>query len=52
MWRAASRRKIISCEYCGSAVTLGIDGWKGIQKQSTLSSKFEDEDKVISVVHG
>jgi hypothetical protein len=43
---------IISCEYCGSAVTLGIDGWKGIQKQTMLPLKFADKDQMISMIHG
>ena len=43
---------IISCEYCGSAVTLGMDGWKGIQKQSMLPVKFEDKDQTIKMIHG
>jgi hypothetical protein len=43
---------IISCEYCGSAVTLGIDGWKGIQKQTMLPLKFEDKDQMIKMIHG
>ena len=43
---------IISCEYCGSAVTLGMDGWKGIQKQSMLPVKYSDKDQMISIIRG
>ena len=43
---------IITCEYCGTGVTLGNDGWRGIQKQTMLPLKFADKDKVVAEVHG
>ena len=43
---------IISCEYCGSAVTLGMDGWKGIQKQSMLPAKYSDKDQMTQIIRG
>jgi len=43
---------IITCEYCGTGVTLGNDGWRGIQKQTMLPLKFADKDKVGAEVHG
>jgi hypothetical protein len=43
---------IITCEYCGTGVALGNDGWRGIQKQTMLPLKFADKDKVAAEVHG
>jgi hypothetical protein len=43
---------IISCEYCGAAVTLGNDGWRGIQKETMLPLKYAEKDKVVAEVHG
>ncbi len=42
---------IITCEYCGSGVTLGNEGWKGIQKQTMLPISFGEKDKVINEIH-
>jgi hypothetical protein len=43
---------VITCEYCGSGVTLGNEGWKGIQKQTMLPLKFADKDQVLAEIHG
>jgi hypothetical protein len=43
---------IITCEYCGSAITLGDEGWRGIQKQTMLPVKFAEKDNVIAEIHG
>jgi hypothetical protein len=43
---------VITCEYCGSGVTLGNDGWRGIQKQTMLPLKFGAKDQIISEMHG
>ncbi|MDG7034762.1 MAG: zinc ribbon domain-containing protein [Nitrososphaerota archaeon] len=37
---------IITCEYCGSSITLANDGWKSIQKHTMLPLKFVDEGQV------
>jgi hypothetical protein len=37
---------IITCEYCGSSVTLGTAGWANIQKQTMLPLKLESSDQV------
>jgi len=37
---------IISCEYCGTAVMLGSEGWRGVHKQSMLPLKLEEQNKV------
>ena len=37
---------VITCEYCGSGITLGNDGWSSIQKQTMLLAKFTDKDQM------
>ncbi|MGI0081539.1 MAG: zinc ribbon domain-containing protein, partial [Nitrososphaerales archaeon] len=37
---------IITCEYCGSSVTLGNAGWKSIQKHSMLKLTYQDQNSV------
>ncbi len=43
---------IITCEYCGTGVTLGNDGWKGVQKQTVLPLKFAEKDEILTRIHG
>ena len=43
---------IITCEYCGTGITLGNEGWKGIQKQTMLPLKLAEKDQVIAKIHG
>ena len=38
---------VITCEYCGSGITLGNQGWSSIQKQSMLPLKFASKDDII-----
>ena len=42
---------IITCEYCGSSVTLGTEGWKSINKHSMLMLKVTDHEDVERTVH-
>ncbi|MGD0495813.1 MAG: zinc ribbon domain-containing protein [Candidatus Bathyarchaeia archaeon] len=42
---------IITCEYCGTGITLGNDGWKGVQKQTMLPLKFGERDQVVAKIH-
>jgi hypothetical protein len=42
---------VITCEYCGTGVTLGNEGWKGIQKQTMLPINFGEKDKVDAEIH-
>ncbi|MEM0014127.1 MAG: zinc-ribbon domain-containing protein [Zestosphaera sp.] len=35
---------VISCEYCGTAVILGSEGWRGIHKQTMLLLKLAEQD--------
>jgi hypothetical protein len=43
---------VITCEYCGAGITLGNEGWKGIQKQTMLPLRFAEKDQVFAEVHG
>jgi hypothetical protein len=43
---------VITCEYCGTGITLGNDGWKGIQKQTMLPIKFAEKDEILAKIHG
>ena len=42
---------VITCEYCGSGVTLGTGGWTSIQKQTMLPIKFGDKDPMMTKIH-
>jgi zinc-ribbon domain len=42
---------LITCEYCGSSVSLGNDGWKSIQKHTMLPAKLSQQEQVEKVVH-
>ena len=39
---------VITCEYCGSGITLGNQGWNSIQKQSMLPLKFPSKDDITT----
>ena len=41
---------VITCEYCGSAVTLGSQGWTNIQKQTMLLLKVATVDQVNAII--
>jgi hypothetical protein len=41
---------VITCEYCGSAVTLGSQGWTDIQKQTMLLLKVATVDEVNKII--
>ncbi len=41
---------VITCEYCGSGVTLGTQGWTGIQKQTMLPIKVATIDQVNAII--
>jgi len=41
---------VITCEYCGNAVTLGNQGWTNIQKQTMLPLKVATVDQVNSII--
>ena len=41
---------IITCEYCGSSITLGNSGWANIQKQTMLPLKIATTDEITSLV--
>ena len=41
---------VITCEYCGNAVTLGSQGWANIQKQTMLALKVATVDQVNGII--
>jgi hypothetical protein len=41
---------VITCDYCGNAVTLGTQGWSNIQKQTMLTLKVATVDQVNSII--
>ena len=41
---------IITCEYCGSSVTLGSSGWANIQKQTVLPLRIQSTDDISARV--
>ncbi len=41
---------VITCDYCGSSVTLGGQGWKEINKHTMLPLKVQDPQAALSVV--
>jgi hypothetical protein len=43
---------IIACQYCGSGVTLGNEGWKGLQKQTMLPLRYGQKDQMMAEIHG
>jgi len=42
---------VITCEYCGSGVSLGTQGWTNIQKQTMLPLKIADQDELNGIIH-
>ncbi|MGD0978776.1 MAG: zinc-ribbon domain-containing protein [Candidatus Bathyarchaeia archaeon] len=42
---------IITCEYCGTGVSLGNDGWRGVQRQTMLPLKLAEKDQVAAEIH-
>jgi hypothetical protein len=41
---------VITCEYCGSGVTLGSQGWTDVQKQTVLDLKVATVDQVNAII--
>ena len=41
---------VITCEYCGTGVTLGAQGWAGIEKSTMLTLKVATVDQVNSII--
>jgi ribosomal protein L37AE/L43A len=41
---------IITCQYCGSAVTLGAQGWSSIDKQTMLPIKVANADELNGII--
>ncbi|MEM3852182.1 MAG: zinc ribbon domain-containing protein [Methanomassiliicoccales archaeon] len=43
---------VITCEYCGSTVSLGDQGWSQIQKHTMLPVKYTTQDSVLAIIKG
>ena len=41
---------VITCQYCGSGVTLGSQGWTNLQKQTMLTLKVATVDQLNSII--
>src|SRR5271169_1540741 len=41
---------VITCEYCGSGITLGTQGWTNVQKQTMLSLKVASVDDLNAII--
>lgn len=41
---------VITCDYCGSSVTLGGNGWKEISKHTMLPLKITDQAQALAAV--
>jgi hypothetical protein len=41
---------VITCAYCGTGVTLGDNGWTGIEKQTMLPLRIADQNQVVARV--
>ncbi len=41
---------VVTCDYCGSSVTLGGAGWKSIQKHTMLALKVTDPNAALATV--
>ncbi len=42
---------VITCDYCGGAITLGGQGWKEISKHTMLPLKVTDSSAALKAVH-
>lgn len=42
---------IITCEYCGSSVTLGNQGWRSVNKHTMLPLRLATQDQATKAVH-
>ncbi len=41
---------IITCEYCGTSISLANEGWKSIQSNTMLPLKLQTEDSVDKII--
>jgi hypothetical protein len=42
----------VTCEYCGSSVSLGNEGWKSINKHTMLPVKISQQEDILNEIHG
>ncbi len=43
---------LVTCQYCGSSVSLGNEGWKSINKHTMLPVKIPQQDDILKEIHG
>ncbi|HVP23425.1 MAG TPA: zinc ribbon domain-containing protein [Conexivisphaerales archaeon] len=41
---------VITCDYCGSSISLGDSGWRNLQKHTMLPLKLQNEDVMVAKV--
>ncbi len=41
---------VVTCEYCGSSVSLGSAGWQGVQKHTMLPLKLATKEQAIETI--
>ncbi|SHO45652.1 Putative phage protein [Nitrosotalea sinensis] len=42
---------VVTCEYCGSSVSLENKGWQNVAKHSMLPLKISDRDQITETLH-
>lgn len=42
---------VITCEYCGSGITLGNTGWTSVEKSTMLPIRFADKGPMMVRIH-
>jgi DNA-directed RNA polymerase subunit RPC12/RpoP len=42
---------VVTCEYCGSSIALGSDGWKSIQKHTMLTPTITSQEDILKKIH-
>ena len=41
---------VVTCEYCGSSITLSNAGWKGVDKHTMLPLKYATKEAALSLI--
>ena len=41
---------VVTCEYCGSSITLHNDGWRGVEKHTMLPVKLQTKESALSLI--
>ena len=48
--KPAAGESVVTCEYCGTSVTLGNLGWKNVSKHSMLNITVTDTEEVRKII--